>query len=151
MDYPLEVPGFEKEPLWMKKGLGAPKLMQGEDEARRGEGPLDRIVIDDHGRETIATIKGRIGDPFLPAIVVESAEFAPTPPIPIPLLLLGFAPIVLALSGVWGALMGVAAVMMNFPILRSNRPTWQHIVMIIGVFIVAIAATQVLLSVAAGG
>ena len=146
MDYPLEVPGFSKEPLWIKKGFGSAKLMLGETETKRGEGALERVVINDNGQETVATIKGRLTeDPFLPAIVVDGEEYAPTPPIPGGELFLGFAPMILALtSGIWGAVMGIAAVLMNFPILRSGRPAWQRIGLILGIFVLAIAGTQVL-------
>ena len=149
MDYQLEIPGFSKEPLWMKKGFGSAKLMQGTTETKRGEGALDRIVINDKGQETVATIKGRVTeDPFLPTIVVDGEEYPPTPPIPPSELFLGFAPMILALtSGIWGAVMGVAAVLMNFPILRSGRETWQRIGLVLAIFVLAIAGTQVLIGI----
>ena len=149
MDYPLEVPGFSNEPLWIKKGFGPAKLMQGSTEAKRGDGALDRVVVNDKGGEVVATIKGRpLEDPFLPSIVIDGEEYAPTPPIPKSELFLGFAPMILALTfGVWGAVMGIAAVLMNFPILRSGRPLWQRIGLIFGIFVLAIAGTQVLIGV----
>lgn len=151
-DYPLDIPGFEEDPLWLQAPLiGTPRLMQGDERCARGEELLDRIVTDDDGDELVATIKPRSFGLDLPAIVIDDVAYEPTRALPLPDMIAAIFPIVLALtSGIWGAVMGGAAILMNFPILRSDRPYWQRIAMVFGTFILAILGTQVLLGIVNG-
>lgn len=151
-EYPLDIPGFEDEPLWLNAPLiGSPKLMQGDDRCERGEELLDRLVTNDDGEEVVATIKPRSVGLDLPVVVIDDVAYEPTRAIPAPDMIAAIFPIVLALtSGIWGAVMGGAAILMNFPILRSDRPYWQRIAMVFGTFILAIFGTQVLLGIVNG-
>lgn len=151
-DYPLEVPGFEEDPLWFQAPvIGSPKLMQGNDKAARGNGLLERVVINDDGDAVSATIKARSGGLDLPVIIIDDEIYEPTPTIPRAELALGLAPMVLPLlAGIAGAVMGVAAVMINLPTLRSGRPRGQRIVIVLGAFVFAILATLVLQGILAG-
>lgn len=150
-DYWLDIPGFDDEPLWLKAPfIGSPKLMQGDDKCARGDDMFDRLVTNDEGEEVVATIKPRSMGLDLPAVIVDDETYEPTRAIPPVDMFAAIFPIVLALtSGIWGAVMGGAAIMMNFPILRSDRPYWQRIAMVFGTFIVAILGTQVLLGIVA--
>lgn len=149
MDFPLDVPGFTEYELWIKAppapiGL-SPKLMQGGDRAPRGESSLERIVIDDDGNELIATMEPRSFGLDLPAVEVNGETYEPTPALPFPEITAALAPLILTIpGGISGLIMGIAAVFIDFPILRSGRPTWQRLGMVFIVFLLAAAGTQVL-------
>ncbi len=146
MDYPLDVPNFTKSPLSVRVGpFRPPKIIQNGDVAPKGDEALDRIVIDDHGRKVVATFKARMGGLDYPVVVIRKNEYEPTPSIPGAEIVAGIAPMFLALwFAIPGMVMGVAAVMINYPILRSGRPMWQRGVMIAAVFLVAFAGAQVI-------
>lgn len=152
-NYPLDVPGFENEPLWFKAPIiGTPRLMQGEERAAKGEDILDRVVIDDAGREVVATLEKRMGGLDLPLIKIDGERYKPTPTIPGAEFAAGVAPMLLALTaGLPGAIMGIAAVMINLPVLRSGRPLWQRMGIILGVLILAVLGTAVLRGIIASG
>lgn len=145
-NYPLDVPGFENEPLWFKAPIiGAPRLMQGESAAAKGEDVFHRVVVDDSGREVVATLEKRMGGLDLPVIKIDGDRYKPTPTIPGAEFAAGIAPMLLALTaGVPGAVMGIAAVMINLPILRSGRPLWQRMGLILGVLLLAVLGVGVL-------
>lgn len=151
-DYPLDVPGFDDDPLWLKAPLiGLPRLMQGTEQADRGDSALERRVYDDDGDEITATLKARSGGFDLPVVIIDDEVYEPTPTIPGAELALGIAPMVLPLLfGIAGAVMGVAAVMINLPALRSGRPRFQRIVIVIGALIFAIFGTLVLQGILSG-
>lgn len=146
MDYPLDVPNFTNKPLTLRVSqFGKPKLIQDDEVAPRGEEPLDRIVVDDHGREVVATFKARMGGLDYPVIVIKGNRYKPTDAIPGEEITAGVAPMLLALwFAIPGAVMGVAAVMINYPILRSGKPKWQRGLMIAVVFFLALAGSRVL-------
>ena len=113
--------------------------------AERGEGALDRIVYDDHGRKVVATFKARMGGLDYPVVVIRNNEYEPTEAIPGVEIAAGVAPMLLALwFAIPGAVMGVAAVLINYPILRSGREQWQRGAMIAVVFFLALAGARVL-------
>ena len=152
MDYPLDVPNFTKKPLTLRVSqFGKPKVIQDDQVAPKGEGALERIVIDDHGREVVATFKGRMGGLDYPVLLIEGERYKPTDAIPGEELAAGVAPMLLALwFSISGAVMGIAAVMINYPILRSGRPKWQRGVMITAVFFLALAGARVLTGILEG-
>ena len=145
-NYPLDVPGFENDPLWFKAPLiGAPRLMQGESKAGPGDEIFERVVIDDRGREVVATLEKRMGGLDLPLIKIDGERYKPTPTIPGPEFAAGLAPMLLALTaGVPGAIMGIAAVLINLPVLRSGRPVWQRMGILVGVLVLAVLGTAVI-------
>ncbi len=151
-DYPLDVPGFDNEPLWFKAPLiGSPKLMQGNNKAARGDTALDRVVVNDDGEHVTATLKARSGGLDLPVVIIDDERHEPTPTIPGRELALGLAPMLLALiAGISGAVMGVAAVMINLPTLRSGRPMLQRMAIVLAAMVFAILGTQVLQGILAG-
>ncbi len=151
-EYPLDIPGFEDEPLWLDAPfIGRPKLMQSGRRCSAGDDMFDRVVVNDDGEEIVATIQNRSFGLDLPVVIVDGETYEPTRAIPAPDMIAAIFPIVLALTaGIWGAVMGGAAILMNFPILRSDRPYWQRIAMVFATFVLAILGTQVLLGIVNG-
>lgn len=151
MDYPLDVPNFTKSPLTLRVSqFGKPKVIQNGEVAPRGQGALERLVVDDHGREVVATFKGRMGGLDYPVLLIDGKRYKPTDAIPGEELAAGIAPMLLTLwFGIAGLVMGIAAIMINYPVLRSGRPKWQRGLIIAAVAILAIAGSRVLVGIAA--
>lgn len=152
MDYPLDVPNFTKKPLTLRVSqFGKPKVIQDGNVAPRGEGALERIVIDDKGNEVVATFKGRMGGLDYPVLLIDGERYKPTDAIPGEELAAGVAPMLLTLwFAIPGLIMGIAAIMINYPILRSGRPKYQRGLMIAGVFFLALAGSRVLTGILEG-